>query len=149
MAYIDGDFLDDVFGAGNVTALTPTTAERDLLITMAQGATHSALVVAGYDAVAPGDYASTGSDCPDAIRLACFGEWLRLAHLRNRKELPEVAKSYTEYAQMIRDGRMEIPDAAKIASRAVGGVVKADTTSTTADGGRSAIFTRTKMDGYG
>lgn len=149
MAYIDGDYLDDAFGAANVLALTATTAERDLLITMAQGVTHSALVVAGYDSCAPGDYDSTGSDCPTVIRLATFGEWLRLAHLRNRKELPTVALPYVEYVALIRDGKMEIPDLTKVATRAIGGVVKTDTTSTAADGGRAAIFTRAKMEGYG
>lgn len=149
MAYIDGDFLDDVFGAGNVLALTPTPAERDLVIDLAEADTHSALTVAGYIDCSPDDYGSTGSDCPKGVQLACFGAWLRLAHLRNRKELPEVAKGYTEYAQMIRDGRMEIPDLSKSTTRAIGGVVKADTTSTTADGGRAAVFTRTKLEGYG
>lgn len=147
MAYIDGDYLDDAFGATNVLALTATSAERDLLIAQAQSVTHAALLVAGYDNCAPGDYDSTGSNCPDAIRLAAYGEWLRLACSRHNKQAPQITA--IQYVALIRDGLLEIPDLTKVATRAIGGVVKTDTTSTAADGGRAAVFTRAKMEGYG
>lgn len=150
MAYIDATFLQNAFGSANVTALTATSGERDLLITLAQGEVYSALYNAGYQTdAAPDDFAADGSDCPDTIRLAALGAWLELAHLRKRKELPETARIYTARVELLRDGRMEVPGLTKTTTRAVGGVVRPDVTSEVSDGGRPAVFSRKKMDGYG
>lgn len=150
MAYIDGDFLDDAFGSGNVTALCATSSEKALVIALAEAETYSALYNAGYQSSSsPDDFAADGSDCPDTVRLAAFGAWLELAHLRNRKELPPNAGVYTAKLAQIRDGSLEVPELTKDTERAVGGVVKTDTTSTVAAGGRPPLFDRGSMEGYG
>jgi len=147
VAYINGTFLDNTFGSANVTALCPTTTERDAVITLADAAVYSALYNAGYQTdSAPGDFSG---DAPDIVQLASLGAWLEIAHLRNRKELPDTAARYTSRLDAIESGKIEIPGLAKTTTRAVGGVTRPDVTSTRADGGRAAIFDGSKMDGYG
>jgi len=147
VAYIDGTFLDNTFGSANVTALCPTTTERDAVITMAEAQVYSALWNAGYQTdSAPGDL--TPSTTPDVVQLATFGAWLEIAHLRNRKELPEEAERYTGKVDAIESGQLEIPSLSKTVTRAVGGVTKPDTSSSRADDGRPAVFSGDKMDGW-
>lgn len=147
MAYIDGDFLNDTFGSANVTALCATSGERDAVIKLAEASVYSALYNAGYQTdSAPGDL--TPATTPDIVQLAAFGAWLEIAHLRNRKELPEEAQRYTNKLDAIESGQVEIAGLTKTTSRAVGGVIKTDVTSSRADGGRAAVFDGDKMDGW-
>lgn len=147
MAYIDATFLDEAFGAANVTALCPTAAERDRVIALADGEVYTALYNAGYQtAAAPGDVTPATTDA-DVQRLS-FGIWLNIAHLRNRKELPPEARVYTDLLASVRDGSYELPGLTKTTSRAVGGVSTTNVSPTSANG-RPPIFDRKHMTGYG
>lgn len=147
MAYIDQSFLDDAFGAANVTALCPTAGELAAVISLAESEVESALWNAGYQTDSRAADL-TPATTPDIVQLATFGAWLEIAHLRNRKELPEAAERYTNKLVAIEAGNVEIADFTKNVVRAVGGVAKADVTSSSSDGGRPAIFTAKKMDGW-
>ena len=151
MAYIDSDTLDNLFGADEKSALCPTTVELTATIELAEADVHSAVVMGGYIDAAPDDY--TPSTVPLVLKLAAYGAWLDLAHLRKRKELPETVRVYTHKIELIREGKLEIvardgTTVSKSDTRAVGGVTSTDVTSTVADGGRAAVFTRTEMEGY-
>lgn len=148
MAYIDATFLDETFGSVNVTALTPTTDERDRIILLAEAQIFSALFHAGYQAGA-GPTDLTPATTPNIVQLATFGSWLELAHLRNRKELPAEASEFTGLRKKIREGDIEVSGLTKTTSRAVGGVIKTDTTTARPEGGRAPIFDSGSMDGYG
>ena len=147
MAYIDEAFLQDAFGSAQVTALCPTADELTATIELAEAEVHSAVVMGGYQSSAPGDY--TPSTVPKVIKLAAYGAWLELAHLRMRKELPDSARAYTHKIELIRKGDLEIigsdgVSVSKDTGRAVNGIQATDSTST----GRPTIFGRTSMEGY-
>lgn len=151
MSYIDGTFLDETFGAAAVTALTPTTAERDAVITMAEAAVYSALWNAGYQTdSAPSDL--TPATTPDIVQLLAYRVWLELAHIRREKQVPQ---SLVDILPTPRDlerddaGRIEVPGLAKSVARAVGGVTTTDVTSVRSEGGRAPVFDGESMDGYG
>ncbi|MFQ5427186.1 MAG: hypothetical protein ACE5EV_08900 [Gaiellales bacterium] len=148
MAYIDASYLNDIFGSANVTALCPTTAEQDAVIAAADAEVYGALYAAGYQTgYAPSDL--TPATTPELVRASSFGAWLQIAHLRNRKELPESARIYTDKLEAIARGEAyEVPGWTKTTTRAIGGVVKTDTTSSRSDGGRAAVFDGSEMDGW-
>lgn len=151
MAYIDGTFLDNTFGATNVTALTPTTTERDAVITMAEAAVYSALWNAGYQTdSAPADL--TPATTPDIVQLLTYRVWLELAHIRREKVVPDSLLNILPVpGDLERDdpGRIEVPGFTKSVTRAVGGVSTTDVTTARASGGRPPIFDAESMDGYG
>lgn len=148
MAYIDASYLNDILGSSNVTSLCPTTAERDAVIAAADAEVYGALYAAGYQSgYAPADL--TPATTPELVKLASFGAWLEIASLRNRKELPEAARRYTGKIDAISKGEtFEVPGWTKTTTRAIGGVIKTDVTSTQAAGGRAAVFDGTEMDGW-
>jgi hypothetical protein len=150
VAYIDGTFLDNTFGSTNVTALCPTTTERDAVITMAEAAVYSALYNAGYQTdSAPADV--TTSTVSDTVQLLTYRVWLELAHLRNQKSIPATLDLVLpKPSDLEKDGpgRLEIPGLTKNTARAVGGVSTTDVTSDREDGGREAVFSGDKMTGW-
>lgn len=148
MAYLTSTYLDEALGSDKVTALTPTSAERDRLIAQAEAECESALLMGGYSiATPPSAYDASASDCPEVVKLAAFGAWLELAYGRNDLELPEVFGAYVRKIDDIRAGKIEINGVTKATARAVGGVLFSDSTSGLSTS-RPARFGRGNMGGF-
>lgn len=148
--YIDEAYLQKAFGTDEVAALCPSADELSITIELAEAEVESALLMGGYSSAVPASvYASTAA-VPKVVKLATYGAWLELAHLRRRKELPETAKRYTSKIGDIRTGALEIPGVPKNVSRAVGGVTATESSSdvSESDGSRPPVFDRETMEGY-
>ena len=146
MAYIDGTYLDGLLDAATVTALCATTTARDAMIAAADAMVQAELYGVGYR-TGTDPAALTPATTPEIIKQASFGAWLELAHLRNRKELPDAAKAWTGIRAQIRGG-LEVAGLVRDASRAIGGVSAPDVSSARSDGGRPPVFDGDGMDGW-
>lgn len=144
MAFIDSTYLNNSFGSANVTALCPTADELNQSIASAESMVEAALILGGYSRR---EATSSVATTPEVVKLACYGQWLQLSHLRHSLDLKPQAWTWINLISSIRDGSIEIDGESRSSSRSVGGVSFADSSATTA-GGSPQIFKRSRMSGY-
>lgn len=144
MAYLSETILSRTIGASKLDDLTDA-GDADVLAQLIELATadvESALQVGGYASCVPSTvYASDASDCPSVIKLATIGAFMQLAYGRNDLEIPEAFRTYLGKLAALRNGEIEIAGASVDTSRAVGGIVSSDTTSTSVDA-KPPVFTK-------
>lgn len=144
MAYITDTILSLTIGASKLDDLTDAGDASVLaqLIDLASADVESALQVGGYASAVPASvYDASASDCPNVIKLAAIGAFMQLAYGRNDLEIPEAFRTYLGKLASLRNGEIEIPGLSVNTSRAVGGIVSSDTTSSSPDA-KPPIFTK-------
>jgi hypothetical protein len=148
--YLTEAFLQDAYGATNVAALCPTAGELAITITLAEAEVASALEQGGYSTAIPASVYASIDDVPDQIKLAAYGAWLELAHLRQREPLPNEARAYANRIEQLRKGELTVPGAPRETVRAPGGATATDASSISneSSGARPAIFDRSTLEGF-
>lgn len=148
--YLTKAYLEKAYGATQVAALCATDDEIDTTIELAESEVESALEMGGYSNAVPASVYAAIGDVPKIVKLAAYGAWLELAHLRNGIQLPNEAQAYVRKIEDIRSGKLELPGLSKDTERAVGGiaVTESSTSIEVSDGSRPQIFSRSGMDGY-
>lgn len=144
MAFIDSTYLNNSFGSANVSALCPTADELNQSIASAESMVEAALILGGYSRR---ESSSVVATTPEIVKLACYGQWLQLAHLRHSLELKPQAWTWINLISAIRDGSVEIDGESRSTSRSVGGV-SFTLSSATSSTESPQIFKRTRMTGY-
>ncbi|UJR81486.1 hypothetical protein [Sandaracinus amylolyticus] len=139
--YLTEQYLRELFGSNEVSALCPTPAELTRVIEAAEAETETALQNGGYRSAVPSSVYSTLEACPKAIRLLAYGAWIELAHGRKRVEIPAQFLEYVRKLDLVRTGKYEIPGVEKDVARAVGGILSSDT-SPTSSTSRQQVFGR-------
>lgn len=144
MAFIDSTYLNNAYGSSNVAALCPTTDELNQAIASAESMVEAALILGGYSRR---ESSSVVATTPEIVKLACYGQWLQLAHLRHSLELPAQAWTWINLISAIRDGSIEIDGESRSTSRSAGGV-SFTASDATVTGDSPQMFKRSRMVGY-
>ena len=147
--YLTKAYLELAFGATNVATLCESDDEIDTTIELAEAEVEGALAMGGYTTAYPSSVYTAIEDVPKIVKLAAYGAWLELAHLRNRKELPATASIYTKKIAVLASGDLEIPGLPQNTRRAPGGVdfTQADPDVERGDGNNPRVFGTGSLSG--
>ena len=146
-AYLDTDDVDALIGASERQALFSDTntaagyteAYFTRMNELASAIIQSAAKNAGYEVGA------TTTD--DLVKMATMGQLLSMLYTRKGISVPAAWAPYVALRDDLINGQLPLAASPTVAN-SVGGFSWSDQTSSTANGGNAAIFTRTKMSGY-
>lgn len=149
--YLDSDTIGYQFGATFRDAMCPTANELARIISAAEAEVESALRQGGYATAVPSSTYAAIASVPKQIIAATAGVWWRLAHTARGIPLPSPTPADVEaligLVDRIRTGEVGIEGVSVDTTRAVGGVVFTDSTSTS-DDARPQVFGRPSWGGW-
>jgi hypothetical protein len=147
MAFADRTYVEETVGTADVAALTTTSAAFLRLLAQAAAIVEAVLFSRGMSSARQSAYDSTGSNCPELIRLMTAATWFQLANGRNTLSIPDSVKEGLLLLNDLREGKLQIPDVTQDPTDAHGGSVA--TTSTDSDGDIvRPVMRRSEWEGY-
>lgn len=147
MAYCDRTYVEEAVKTADVAALAPTSPHFVRLLAQATAIVEGVLFSRGYAAARASAYDSTGSNCPELIRMMVSATWFQLANGANTIPVPDGIKEGLLLLNDLREGKLRIPDVLQDETDARGGAVGSSTTNANGDTDRP-VFRKSEWSGY-